>query len=490
MLSDRHPSYIAMQHNWKVMRDTYAGEHQVKEQGEEYLPATPGQLIDGMPTVDSIGWKNYRAYKARAVFPDHVNDAVGNMLGLLHSKPAEIKLPAALEMMMDNATTEGETLQQLLERITEQQLVAGRLGLLLDMPAVQTTKPRPYIALYIAERIFNWDEGRVDDPEVKKLNLVVLNESENERAENGFTWKQKEKIRVLQLGKLSADEPVGTYSQGLYTTDTGLEFQEDKQVAPLMRGQPAKEIPFVFCNTRDTLVHPDNPPLLGLGRLAVACYRGDADYRQTLFMQGQETLVVVGGTEGEEIRVGANARIDVSIGGDAKYVGIGHQGISEQRQALADLNRKASIKGGEMLDSSSSEKESGDALRIRVGARAATLTQVATTAAFALTTILRMAARWIGANEAEVVVNPNLDFVTEPLAGQDLAQIMTAKQLGAPISNKSIHDLLRRRGMTTMTFEEEKSEIDDEPPPITGGANDNGAGPNNLKGGGPGNDGT
>jgi hypothetical protein len=481
-----------MAQDWKDMEDTFAGERQIKDCGREYLPPTPGQIEDKVEVTDSKGWKSYQAYKQRAIFPSHVYDTVTNMLGLMHSKPAEIKVPAALKSMVARATSEGESLQQLLERINEQQLKKGRLGLLLDLPSAPTATPQPYIVMYDAERIINWDEGAVDDPNPKNLNLVVLNESELGREE--FVWKTLEKYRVLQLGVLQSNEARGVYSQAVYAQNsgTGLEYRAELQTAPTIRGKTLDEIPFVFCNTRDILPRPDKPPLLSVAEISLAIYRGEADYRLSLFMQGQDTLVVIGGNEDDEIRVGANARVDVPLGGDAKYIGVGHEGLIEQRNALDGLNRKATVKGGEMLDSSSSEKESGDALRIRVGARAATLTQVAMTGAAALAEILRMAARWMGASEDEVQVKPNLDFITEPLAGQDLAQIMTAKQLGAKISDKSIHELMRRRKMTTMTYEEELAEIEAEPPPLglTPGVDQNGPGPNNLPGGGPGNSGT
>jgi hypothetical protein len=193
-------------------------------------------------------------------------------------------------------------------------------------------------------------------------------------------------------------------------------------------------------------------------------YRSDADYRQNLFMQGQDTFVTIGGgwDETDEIRVGAGSRIDLPQGGDAKYVGVTSSGLSEQRQALENLERRAATMGAQMLDSVSRERESGESLRIRVSARTADLNTIADTGAAGLEHILKIAAEWMGEDPDEVTVIPNKEFGQMPLTGQTMVEIATARNLGWPISAKSMHDLSRKRRMTTKTFEEEVAEAEKE----------------------------
>jgi hypothetical protein len=119
--------------------------------------------------------------------------------------------------------------------------------------------------------------------------------------------------------------------------------------------------------------------------------------------------------------------------------------------------------------SSSREAESGDALRIRVSARTASLNQIALAGAEGLQTALRTIAQWMGANPAEAKVTPNLDFVDEQMDGQALVSLMTAKSLGAPLSKRTIHDRMREQEITALTFEEEMEEIESEEPEPTGG---------------------
>jgi hypothetical protein len=448
---DQHPSYIRCIIDWKKVTDAYAGERTVKEQGAIYLPPTPGQVLDGM-NEGQQGKQNYDAYRARARFPDFVSQAVEAMIGTMHRKPAVIKLPARLEPMMKRATLQGESLQMLLRRINEQQLVVGRCGILADVVDGVGPEVLPYVAMYSASDIINWDDGQRNV--VQQLNLIVLNESEYVR--NNYVWQFQDKYRVLLL-----DAAIGTYKAGLFTENSDI-IDESKMLEPSIAGRKLDRLPFVVINSKDVVADPDNPPLLGLAELAYAVYMAEADYRQAIFMTGQDTLIVVGGGNDETFRVGAGARIDVPMGGSAQYIGVSGSGIGEMRQALAADRSEAAEVGGRLLDSTGGTGQSGDALRIRVSARTASLNQVALAGAEGLQTLLRTIAVWVGANPDEVVVTPNLDFADDPLNGGELVNYMTAKGLGAPLSNQSIHRILQRKDITDMTYDEELAAIEEE----------------------------
>lgn len=467
-VSSHHPRYAAQVEDWIQMADTYEGERHVKAKGAVYLSPTSGMIADGFGTGASLtnkGYLAYEAYKKRAVFPEVVREAVQAMVGAMHMKPALIELPAALEPMREKATLANESLEMLLRRINEQQLIRGRLGLLLDLPTVAPTETRdvvPYIATYVAESIINWDAGERDKPKPEALNLVVLNETEEVRTSDGFEWETKEKYRVLVLGDLVANEAAGeaVYRVGVFDEENT--FDVKATIEPEFRGTKLGRIPFVFVNTKDIVPEPDRPPLLGLSNLALTIYRGEADYRQALFMQGQDTLVVIGGDAETVYRTGAGAAITPQIGGDAKYIGVDSQGLPEMRGALENDYSRAGTKAGELINETSRERESGDALRVRVAARTTTLHALAITGAFALQELLRIAAEWVGAEPSEVIVTPNLDFTDDGMTGKDLLDLMGAKGLGAPISLESIHGMMRDRGMTERTWDEEIEAIEQE----------------------------
>src|SRR6266699_2229530 len=109
-IDDKHPEYSARIGEWIQMRDTYAGEREVKRKRLDYLPPTEAMIQDGMTTPQAPGWKDYEAYLMRAYFHDHLRDAVKAMVGIMHMKPAVIKLPPRLAPLADKATTQGEGL--------------------------------------------------------------------------------------------------------------------------------------------------------------------------------------------------------------------------------------------------------------------------------------------------------------------------------------------------------------------------------------------
>jgi hypothetical protein len=465
-LSNVHPDYSRFADGWRTLRDFYAGEAVVKAAGFRYLPATAGMILDGITATTQLGWQNYCAYRDRAVVPDYVREGVEILVGLLHQKDATIELPEQMEYMRAQATSDGEPLAALHRRINVEQLCIGRLGLLTDLPTnPDPLKPEPYIALYAGEAIKNWDCGSTTEG-VNSIDMVVLNESGSVRM-NTFEWKDVEKYRVLML--VEEDGKV-IYKQGLFSDETSLTFDLEQMQAPTLRGKVLDHIPFTFINTKDLLPRPDEPPLAGLASVCKTIYQGEADYRQNLFMQGQDTLVVIGGIrnatgipgEPEALRVGAGTRIDCDTGGDAKYIGVTNQGLSEQRTALENDRKRAQIKAGELVQSAGSQQESGVALSTRFTAQTATLNHIALSGAAGLELALKNIAMWIGADPGKVKVTPNLEFIDFGLDGQNFVDIMTARSMGFPISIESLHAIAADRGLTIIDFMTEMKRIEEE----------------------------
>jgi hypothetical protein len=478
-----HPLYAEFSEDWTTMRDLAGGERVVKSRRDTYLPATPSMIIDGFNKGERyVGEQVYQGYLKRAQFPEYVKDGIDTLLGMLNFKPSTFELPERMKPLLDSCTLNGESLHDLLRRIHAEQLTTGRLGLLADLPAADSpvgiTQPDatkkfvlPYLAVYNAESLVNWDDSG-SHLKYSALNLVVLNESALKR-EADFTWKMFKRYRVLQLGALAPNEPEGTsiYSQGVFDENTGLTYNPNAMSAPTFLGKPLNEIPFVIINTRDLVGYPDQPPLIGLAKLVLAIYRGEADYRQGLFMTGQDTLVVIGAMGSKEkipgqedaTRTGAGASINVDLGGDAKYIGVNSNGLSEQRQCLEADHKRASHKAGQLLVAGKSgDQESGEALKTRLGAQTASLTQIALTAAKGLESLLKTVAVWVGADPAAVKVIPNMDFGDSGLMPADFTDLTAAREAGAPISKASMHQLLKERRFTSMTFEEEVAQIQKE----------------------------
>lgn len=473
-ISSPHPDYSARRPDWVLMFDTHEGQRHIKSKTTTYLPATSGmRALSSTPNkLDGEGLALYEAYLIRAFFPDLVKETVRALTGILDREAANIELPEALEDMREIATAKGESLNDLLISIHMNQLLYGRLGLLLD---VDPNRDLPLIVPYPAPQVLNWDDltttndpRQTDDEKrsaaLRRLLMTVLDESRFERdTGNAYEWNLVERFRALTLGETG---------QLVYTTQVERDGVLQEAVQPAIRGKTLDEIPFTFINTNDLATKPGEAPLVNLGNLSLAIYRGEADHRSGLFMAGQDTLVITGYdiSSGDEDNpsadstpiIGSGAYLNIpSADGDAKFIGPNSQALSEQRTSLEDDYRRAGEEGIKLL-SSGAGAEAAETLRIRVAARTATLQTIAQTAAAGLETALRQAAVWVGANPDEVKVEPNLDFIEEAQDPKDLIAFATAKKSKVPLAWKSVHNWLRQKDFTELTFEEELEQMEEE----------------------------
>lgn len=465
-----HPLYSAMVTAWDKCLDCNAGEEAIKKRRELYLHPTAGMHADGWGTANSEGEKAYSAYLQRAVFPTYFESAVEAIVGIIHKKPAVINVPESMKYLLDNATPLGEDMPLLHRKITSHQLVTGRLGLLGD-----TTPDNKFtILLYTEKSIRNWDDTNADGDSAN-MRFVVLDESGYELDLTSLEWKEEEKYRIIALTTTQGEgteksfagiDYAGAYSTATLKGDDALTGAQWMQ--PDFMGKPSEVIPFVFINSIDLAPAPAKPPLKKLADLCVSIFNGDADYRQNLHMQGQDTLAMIGvnqgGQDGDTVRTGAGAYLKLPMGGDAKYIGVSAAGLTEQRTALENLSKSAEQMSAQLINAPGGNAESGDALQIRVAAQTATLPQIAAASAAGLEKMLKILATWMGADPDQVEVIPNLEFSDVKIDGQLLVYLMQARGLGAPISLETIHTWMVENKITSMTLEEELDAIESEPP--------------------------
>ena len=468
-IDTRHPLYLHMVDDWQLMQDSL-DEKAIKKAGTRYLPATYGMVQRGMST-NQEGSKEYEAYKMRAIFHELVAVALEAMVGIINKKPLAIKVPTQLEPMLENFTKRGYSIHNFARKMNEEQLLHGRLGMLVDIPDNAAVDSMPYIVQYSARSIINWSDVRIGEND--KLELVVLDETRQKIDMSTYAWEREERFKVL------------TVNDGLYTSFNEVAGLRQPDQIPSLGGNTLSDIPFVFCGANDNDSHPDRIPLISLARTAIAIYRGEADYRRTLFKQGDDTLVTIG-DEGSlpdagllggdanglvnvedygrasKIEVGAGARIHVPMGGDAKYIGVNSNGLLEQREALENLHKMAADMGFKLLNNTGGGKEAAEALKIRLIAQTASLTQVAQTGAAALQRALQYAAMFKGLNPDEIEVKPNLDFSDAGVSADEINKLMDAKLKGAPLSSRTIHSVAVVSGLTPKTYEQEREEMEED----------------------------
>ncbi|QMV29686.1 portal protein [Vibrio phage vB_VnaS-AQKL99] len=467
-----HPSYTSRFDSWQLCRDSYDGERAIKARRDKYLPPTSGMVLDGFGKDNQLGEKAYLAMLTRAYYPEIYEEAVESAIGVMHRKEATIELPTSMENLMERATSDGEDLQMLLRRINFEQLVSGRLGIMGDLRVNSKGITEPIVVIYRDRSVYNWDDRNRDDAN-SGLRMVALDESGYELQQD-MQWKWVDRSRILALIDPATNQMVdfnedGTLPENAICGFLEVEGDEDfvgKEFTPInAQGTPSNNVLFSFVNTKDLSSEPDKPPLEGLANLCLAIYRGEADFRQQLFMQGQDTLVRIGVQDPDAVvRTGAGTCIDVPLNGDAKYIGVSGQGLSEQAKNLEKDYNRAEAKTAKLMNTNAAE--SGDALNIRVAAQTATLPQIAKTGAAALQTVLRQLAVMLGENPEKVVVKPNLEFADKPVDAPTLLSLVQSKAQGAPISDKSIHEYMQENGFTSLDYEAELAEIANEEPRI------------------------
>lgn len=491
-ISSTHPRYAKFIELWIQLEETSEGQATVKLKQGKYLPPTIGMMQDGgvgltgIANANAAGAKSYANYLKRATYQNLIGDAITTLSGILHRKPAMIKLPSRLTGMIDNCSSKGESAEVLLRRITTNILKTGRFGLMVDVPTGQSPAAAlPFIAAYEAKLIINWDDTQTNPADGrKKLSFVVLDESGSERA-NDLQWKDVKKYRLLALtsepnaGDVAGEEfagndsidlgaisPTGTYRTAVFTEGDGTTTQGET-ITPQTGGKSIDFIPFVFVNSRDVVPEPDRPPLLSLSDICLAMYRTDADYRQSLHMQGQPTaffMTVTGkefDTDTENKRFGAGGLIELMAGPnvDGKYLEVSGEGISEFRECIRADREAAGEASAKLLDFSGSSQQSGEALHIRMSASTANIVTIAQTSAYALKQAFRMAAVWVGANPDEVEVVPNLDFTDEDARPADLMAIWQVV-MGGGLTLEDFHKWCYEHEFTVLDFDEFKTKLE------------------------------
>jgi hypothetical protein len=466
-----------------MLRSTLRGDQAIKAAREIFLP-----MPEGFKMQPDQGCHMYDAYIARAQFPDIVRPTVQGILGIIHRIPATIQLPPQLEFMREKATPDNLTLDAFHAQITSEIILQGRYGVLAD---VAKEGGDVYLVGYTAESIRNWSEYFHD--------LYVLDETRLRR--EGFAWVNHRRYRVLELangiyrqvifeygpqdsiplGPIVAGVPasgIGSYDipdapipiGNVDRTKESL-AQVDEATPTTPKGTNLNFLPMVVVGSRDIRDIPDEPPMIGVGRTALAIYRLDADYRHQLFNTGQETLVFSGvdpdilpKTVGAGVIIGLEAPESKCF-----YVGPSGKGIDAHRIAIADERLVAIAEGARLFqqNNAGSRAESGEALRLRYSSESSSLVDVARASAAGLERALRNAALLIGADPKACIVEPSLEFIDVRMTPQDALALVQVWQSGG-ISYDTLYDNLQRGEIATQERDptEERDLIEKETPAL------------------------
>jgi len=451
-----NPEYEKMLPRWCKIEDSLEDEAQIKEKGTEYLPMPSGLLSMDKDVREAV----YSAYVNRSIWYAYPRTTIGALIGLITKKPTNFELPDALQPIEDNASIDSDSLEVVKNRVLENQLSYSRYGILLDIPeGAEGVDVIPQMLEYNALSILNWVTETIKGK--KTLVALVLNES-GEEIKEGLKREDIIRFRICALANRESNSPV-YYT---YTTDEdGMKlFDIDQQppedaVTPSIRNNTLDFIPFQIFNAISLEMETDIPVLMQLVDISFAIYRGEADYRHTLFMQGQGTPYAIGvDSSKDKIQIGAGALIEISEPtAKVGFLEITGAGVDAQEKALTNLHKLANEQGVSLQEAGASQ--SGEALGIRVGVKTASLTGIVRVNGKGFDNLLKWAADWMGLNSEEVKVAPNVDFAQSTKTTKELTDFIAGTEKGY-IRLEDLYAFQVKNDFTSSTdFEEWKDEL-------------------------------
>jgi len=400
-----HPEYIKMKRDWDRVRDCVQSESHIKSKREKYLPRPAGMTGE---YADA-----YESYLERAHYPQICSYALQGALGVIITKLPEFNLPPQLEYLLQSATKDGVTLNQLFLDTLIEILQTGRCPLLIDV--VPTTNQFKFVR-YRAEDLINWRESTISDE--KNLILAVLKE-QVPSSDDIFSHDVEDQFRVLYL------DSAGNYSTRVYESNGR---SDAGSIKPNYLGRKLNVLPIVNAGSINNSIKVQPIPLLSVANCSVQIYRKEADLANAEFITCNPTLCMVGASNDDDLPnvVGSSVMLVLP---DAQarifYTETDTAALTHVKDHIVDLYDEA-IRHGVAILASRKGVEAAEALRIRQATQSASIYSMYLSALQAITTGLDIMCVWAGIDPSEVSVDapssltygiPDSTVIREVVAG-------------------------------------------------------------------------
>lgn len=472
------PELLAVLDTYQLLDDCYAGERAVKGVSPQWIGsgahnngggavniAYSPYLPDPSPRNEDEETRKHRyaAYLKRAVFYNVTRRTTDGLVSAIFSKYPTHTL-TNLEYLETDIDGAGQSLMQQAKDASMQCLLKGRGGLLADMPVnggvsradMATGRIRPTITNYQPESIINWRTERVGAHIV--LSLVVLSES-YEVEDDGYEQKMGQQLLVLRLVDGKAESEVlrkgddGWVSQGINPLTDNV-------------GKPLDYIPFYFYGANNNDANIDDSPMYDIAELNIAHFRDSADYQEANFIAGQPTLVVTGLTQdwvdtvlSGGIAIGSRSGVMLPQGGNAQLLQA--QANSSIFESMQHKEQQMQALGAKLIQTSNQNKTATEAAQDNAE-ETNTLTSIANNVSDAYTKAVKAAARYIGADDTDLVVTLNTQFNFAKLSPEQRKQLMSEWQGGAITWAEYRQALVENEVATIEDAEDAKATIEQE----------------------------
>ena len=399
-----HPDYDEYYPKWRRCSVAYEGEDAVKATEDENLPMLEGQE-----------YQEYEAYLARAQYPDFFSRVIDTFIGLSLTKEPAFELPPAIIETFPNIGGTGVNEMDLLRRSMRHNFTKGRMGMLVGK---HDELDHPHIALYSAESIVNWPDGKV----------VLMEEYDDVDLKDPFIIKKKTQYRVLMLNE-------GAYTQQVYRGQ-GDKWELYEEILFLdSRGDTIDFIPFTYIGVDGIENKIGKPPMLSFVNTSMSWYRNSADYEHGIHFTALPWYYVTGvssNRQGEDtIRIGSSRALKLkdpqSKAGVVEFSGAGMKAIADAMQRKED---HMSELGAKILMDQVKGVEAAEAKRIRSKADNSMAANIIEAVARGLEVSFGYIAKIQGYESSNIEVVINKELISNEMSESKLALLLKAVMAG------------------------------------------------------------
>lgn len=317
-----------MSRHWPIAAALLGGTQAMRDAGETFLPKWPKE--------------NDESYKARlataTLFP-----AFSRTLGVMAGKPFSKALtygedvPEQIKEWCDDVDLEGRNLHTFASEMLAEVLGFGLAGVLVDYPRTEGVRTlaeeraigaRPYMVKIDHSQILGWRaEKRNGATRLAQLRILEA----SEEADGPYGTKVVQRVRVLTPGAWELWE------------------KGEKDYVLIDEGATTlPEIPFVPFYGRRLGFMRGISPLMELAHLNVKHWQNQSD-QDTILHVARSPILVMIGTDENELVIGASAAVKLPDGGDLKYVEHSGAAITAGQESLDKLQDQMIQTGAELL---------------------------------------------------------------------------------------------------------------------------------------------
>lgn len=456
-VSTEHPDFQKYKPLWVRTRDAVKGSVAVKDKKHEYLPVPDNNSGDERKGTETV---RYRQYIKRAVFTNFTGRTKNALVGAAFRKNPIIEIPEGLEYLVDDATGDGLSLEQMSKDELSNLLECGRVGLLVDYPQaeeglsaeeVARMELRASIVPYMAESVINW---KTDVVRGRKLVVSITLAEKYLDAEDEFTHESKTQYRVLRLRE-------DGYTQQLYRDD---EPFTDEFYPRKADGSTWSFIPFQFVGSKNNDSTIDDAPLSDIADINMAHYRNSADYEESCFLVGQPSLFLTHSLSPEQFRE-YNPQ-GIKLGSRTGHV-LGETGSATLLQANPNqlvleamrLKESQMVMIGARIITDRTGNETAEGARIRFASENSVLGDLVGNLSQAIMTCIGWVGEFMGVDTEDAKFEINREFYDKNVDPQMIMSMVTLLDRNI-VAERDIFDRLKSGGLidSTRVLEEVQEE--------------------------------